>query len=365
MKNRNAYKFFFLALGLPLLLNSCLKDSEEVTRVSYSTDEYEVLSQTLDLPQTVNDYDGFDQDFFGVPTDHRGTLGRVLFYDPALSANNAVSCASCHHQEHGFADPVAKSEGFEGLETRRNSLMLTGGIEYYSTARFFWDERAETVEDQIRMTLTDHIEMGADLATLPKKFDDNEAYRILFRKAYGDEKVTSDRIVTALADFVASVNSTNSRYEVARNTFSQFEEQGVNLYSNNCQGCHGDPRFGPFENTANNGLDLDYSSDRGLAEVSNNPQDEGKFKVPLLKNVALTGPYMHDGRFATLEDVVDHYSEGIQAHPNVGHQLRDPLTGQVSPMNFTDEEKDQLIAFLHTLTDESFKTEPKWSDPFK
>lgn len=364
MKTRTLFALIFLASGALLLFNSCLRDQEVITRKSYTPDEYEVLSKMLDLPEETYDYQNPTFSSSASSFNHRATLGRVLFYDARLSANDQVACADCHHQKHGFADPSPKSEGFEGLETRRNSLMLTGGIEYYSVSRFFWDERAATVEEQIEMTLTDHIEMGADLSTLPEEFKHSEVYRILFSKAYGNDETTSTRIISALADFVRTVNSTNSRFEAAYHTLSTKEKSGERLYNTHCSGCHGNPQSRPGFNVANNGLDLDYE-DKGVAEVTGNYSQEGFFKVPLLKNVALTSPYMHDGRFATLEEVIEHYSSGIKNHPNVSNLLRDPATGEVQPKNFSEVEKEELLAFLHTLTDEQFAKEPKWSNPFK
>ena len=370
-----------LLLAITLTFTACLRDVEVATKISYTDDELAVLSQVLNLPNPIYNYDSnrFGEDFFidefgnvnNDLLDHKATLGRVLFYEHKISQNNVVSCASCHHQENAFADPVAKSEGFQGELTLRNSLAL-GNMSGYGSHRFFWDERAFSVQEQTQMTMQDHIEMGADLELLPKKLD-SELYRILFRKAFGSEDITVDKVSEALATFVLALNSFNSVFDQANeaagfNTHNEFasfttsENNGKSLYMANCTSCHGfDPGF-PHRNTANNGLDLVYE-DKGVGAISGFTGDDGRFKVPILRNVALTAPYMHDGRFATLEEVVEHYSTGIKDHPNLDHQLK----SGTAPMrfDFTEEQKQDLVAFLNTFTDEEFTQDPRYADPFK
>ncbi len=325
-------------------------------------------------------------------TNEGATLGRVLFYDQKLSANGSVSCASCHKQELGFSDDEVLSEGFDGGSTRRHSMGLTNA-RFYSSGKFFWDERANTLEEQVLMPFQDPIEMGLSLDELEAIVSQQSYYPVLFEEAFGDPIISSDKIAQALAQFVRSMVSTNSRYDQARAevnspiadfpSFTAEENLGKSLFLRprnlgngnrpNCASCHVSEAFvapipnnGPAmaTNATINGLDMESTDDLGVFESSNNPMDIGKFKVPSLRNIGVTAPYMHDGRFASLEEVVDFYSEGIRSHRN----LRPPLLdqdGQAVQFDFTDREKDALVAFLHTLTDDSMLQDEKFSNPFR
>ncbi len=325
-------------------------------------------------------------------SDEGATLGRVLFYDKKLSANGTVACASCHQANHGFSDPNKLSEGFDGQLTRRHSMSIVNAT-YYPTGRFFWDERAETLEQQVLLPFQDEIEMGLTLEELITIISEQPYYPILFEEAFGDQTITSDRIGKALAQFIRSMVSTTSVYDQARQevnspvvdfpSFTSLQNQGKRLFfvprsltngiNGNCAGCHQTEAFvGPLPNfpgqlstfATSNGLDLLSTNDLGVGESTNNPNDNGKFKVPSLKNIGVRAPYMHDGRFTSLEEVVEHYSSGIQNHPN----LISPLVndeGEVGQFNFTAAEKEALVAFLHTLTDTEMLTDEKYSNPFK
>ena len=327
------------------------------------------------------------------PTTNAGaTLGRVLFYDQKLSANGSVACASCHEAEHGFSDPKILSEGFDGGFTRRHSMSLVNA-RFYADGRFFWDERAESLEDQVLMPFQDEVEMGLTLEELLNTIEEQDYYPPLFNSAFGDENVTSDRVSKALAQFVRSLVSTTSKYDQARSEvespiidfpgFTDLENQGKRLFylprqltngvNGNCVGCHQTEAFvGPLPNFAgqlssfatSNGLDEVSTIDLGVGEATTNPNDIGKFKVPSLKNIAIRPPYMHDGRFASLEEVVEHYSSGIQNHQNLISPLVN-TNGEVGQFNFTSEEKEALIAFLGTLTDNEMLKDEKFSNPFK
>jgi cytochrome c peroxidase len=386
--------FLSLCFCAVFFLSSCLDDKEEIIQVSYTDDEYELLTRSLDLPNPVFDYEGaafgsgvfvhfedpfhpspnFPNGFFSSPINHRATLGRVLFYDTRLSKNNQVSCASCHLQEKAFADPARFSEGFDGELTKRNSLAL-GNIRFYSSNRFFWDERAHSVEEQTHMTIEDHIEMGMDIEDLPAKLENDEYYRILFKKGFGEERIIPDRIKESLAHFVRHIVSNQSEYDQAlvnsnfnpNQGFADFtteENLGKALYQTNCASCHGHDLNFTMVDVANNGLDEVYS-DKGVGAITFNAADNGKFKVPILRNVALTAPYMHDGRFETLEEVIDHYAGGVKNHSNLHPNLRQNFNGNPISLEFTDTEKEALIAFLHTLTDQQFLKDEKFADPFK
>lgn len=312
-------------------------------------------------------------------TDNGATLGRVLFYDKNLSLNNTISCASCHKQANAFSDPVAKSNGFNGGLTGRNSMTLIDAM-YYPNGRFFWDQRAATLEDQVLMPIQDLVEMGMTLPALETKLKDLAYYPTLFTKAFGDATITSDRISKALAQFTRSIVSYKSKYDAGRITFPNApapppnapfpnftaqENRGKELFlspQTACAACHGSETFtAPQEK--NNGLDL-TTIDRGFGAVVNNTALDATFKVGSLRNVELTAPFMHDGRFATLEEVIEHYSSGVKNHPNLSPQLKLP-NGQPRLANLTAQDKAALVAFLKTLTDLSVASDVKYSNPFK
>jgi cytochrome c peroxidase len=307
-------------------------------------------------------------------TDAGATLGRVLFYDTRLSANNTVACASCHKQKNAFSDPVRFSKGYEGKDVDRNAMPLVEA-RYYPRGRFFWDERARTLEDQVLMPIQNKIEMGNDLDKLMTELGKSSEYPALYKAAFGDSKITQDRTAKALAQFVRSLVSYQSKYDAgivqvrSRNepfpNFSREENRGKDVFMQRCATCHlpGQQEAVFFTQAPqNNGLDGDAKVlDLGLADVNFNRFDAGRFKSPSLRNVELTGPYMHDGRFKTLEDVVEHYSTGIKNHPNLDGRLR----GAVGGFRFRSEEKAALVAFLKTLSDPKFISDPKFSDPFE
>ncbi len=331
------------------------------------------------LPTSVN---GIDNTPASNPITNAGaTLGRVLFYDKKLSANGRVSCASCHKQDAGFSDSEILSRGFEDGFTRRHSMTLINA-RFYQRGRFFWDERAATLEDQVLMPFQDPVEMGMTLPQVVSAVEAQDYYPALFKDAFGDESVTSDRISKALAQFVRSIVSYRSKYDTGRAmvnnpganfpNFTTEENLGKQLFllpipngGGACFGCHTTEAFvsanpGP----QNNGLDAQSTTDLGAFEAFPGiPIFQGRFKTSSLRNIALTAPYMHDGRFATLEEVVEHYNSGIQNHPTLSAALKDP-NGNPVRLNFTDAQKKALVAFLNTLTDESVATEEKWSNPF-
>lgn len=319
-------------------------------------------------------------------TDAGATLGRVLFYERSLSENRTIACGSCHLQEFAFTDTATFSAGFDGGFTGRNSMALTNA-KYYQNGRFFWDERALSLEHQVLQPIQDQVEMGLTLDTVEARIAALNYYPDLFEAAYGDDSVSSERISLALAQFVRSIVSYDTKYDAGRaqmppgppgqDTFPNFtpeENLGMQLFfapdRGNCAACHqGDMFVQPVPR--NNGLDTFYT-DLGLYNVTGDPGDIGKFKMPSLRNVGLTAPYMHDGRFQTLEEVIDHYDHGVQPHVNLDPRLLEPPAGGGPPapnapprqLNFTPEEQAALVAFLHTLTDTTVANAALWSDPF-
>jgi len=312
-------------------------------------------------------------------TNEGATLGRVLFYDKNLSANNTIACASCHKQAFGFSDPVVKSVGFNGGLTGRNSMSIINS-KYYFSERFFWDQRAPILEDQVLMPIQDLVEMGMTLSQLEAKLRGLKYYPPLFSKAFGDSAINSDRIARVISQFIRSVVSYQSKYDAGRISFpaapgpppnapfpnfTAQENRGKEIFLSPIGGfnpCHGSEAFTATE-ARNNGIDL-VTVDRGFGAVQNNTAFDATFKVTSLRNVELTAPYMHDGRFATLEQVVEHYSSGVKNHPNLSQPLRLP-NGQPRLANLTPQDKAALVAFLKTLTDVNITTDVKYSNPFK
>lgn len=306
-------------------------------------------------------------------TDQGATLGRVLFYDKRLSANNTVACASCHQPEHGFSDPRPFSVGFDGGLTGRNSMGLTSA-RYYQPGTFFWDERAATLEDQVLEPIQNEIEMGLTLPALIAKLSEETYYAQLFTAAFGDAAITSERISRALAQFVRSIVSSTTKYDVGVATgftnFTAQENQGRQLFGTaGCVTCHGTDNF-ILPVARNNGLEFPYV-DLGVGAITGRAGDYGKFKSPTMRNIALTAPYMHDGRFATLAQVIDFYDSGVVNNPNIAPQMLTPPGPPGSPaptprrLNLSAAQKSALIAFLNTLTDTTVTTDPRFSDPFK
>lgn len=402
----------YVIIGVLTFLISCSKDEnyEEIITVN------ELSSAELNLPTNHFNYaniefpnyyinNNFPQqmrfqkaaiEFDNTPldnpiTDAGATLGRVLFYDKKLSNNSTISCASCHQQENGFSDKNVLSVGFEGGHTRRHSMGLANA-RFYSTGKFFWDERANSLEDQVLMPFQDDVEMGLTLEQLVNIVQEQQYYPTLFRDAFGDESINSDRISKALAQFIRSIVSITSRYDIARTevdsplddfpSFTDEENIGKHLFFNpirainggsiNCSGCHASEAFVSQANTngvlgstlsSNNGLDGSSLNDFGVNETTNNPNDIGKFKAPSLKNIGVRPPYMHDGRFSTLEAVIEHYNSGIQAHSNLATSLIGS-DGNPVRLGLTEDQKNSLVAFLHTLSDNQMLNDEKYSNPF-
>lgn len=375
---------FILSLLLLLLVVSCSKDPR-VTDMS----DMEVLNNYLNIPKEPYNYSAqvvpefFNNQFVKIQdntpvgnavTDWGATLGRVLFYDKNLSINNAISCASCHIQAHGFTDTIQFSKGFMGGKTKRHSMSLINA-RYYISGRFFWDERAATLEDQVLMPIQDAVEMGMNLDTLVRKLNRLPYYPILFKYAFGSSNISSDKISKALAQFVRSIVSYQSKYDVGRAQVNAKEDDFPNLTVDenlgksifmtntdiNCSGCHTTDVF-IMDNPRNNGLTID-NSDKGIYVHTLKAEDEGKFKAPSLKNVALRKRFMHDGSFSSLRDVVEHYNTQLLSNPNLDSHLKD-LSGNPRRMNLLPKEVDALVAFLETLTDHQIVTDPKFSSPF-
>ena len=307
-------------------------------------------------------------------TDSAAALGRVLFYDKRLSTNQTVSCSSCHQPRAGFSDPRRFSVGFNGGLTGRNSMGLNNA-RYYARGRFFWDERAATLEDQVLQPIQNSVEMGMTLPALVARLSAEPFYTNLFANAFGTPTVTTNRISRALAQFVRSMVSTQSKYDagvgIGFTNFTAQETLGRQIYlgqvgNATCVACHGPDTFSA-PNIFNNGLEFPYV-DRGVGAITGRAQDDGLFKTPSLRNVALTAPYMHDGRFTNLEEVVEFYNSGVVLNVNLPPPLRAPPAPGQPPaarrLNLTNNQKAALVAFLRTLTDTNLTSDVRFSDPF-
>ncbi len=307
-------------------------------------------------------------------TDAGATLGRVLFYDKRLSTNQTVSCSSCHQQQNGFSDPRKVSVGFDGSIGTRNAMGLTDA-RYYARGKFFWDERSSTLEDQVLKPIQNPIEMGMTLSALVPRLAAEPFYTNLFAQAFGSMEVNTNRITLALAQFVRSLVSTNSKYDQGVNVgftnFTAQENTGRQIFfgqtgNATCAACHGTDTFSA-PNIFNNGLEFPYV-DTGVGGITGLAGDMGLFKVPSLRNIALTAPYMHDGRFTNLEEVVEFYNSGVVFNANLSAPLRTPRVNGVPPsalrLNLTADQKAALVAFLKTLSDPTLNSDAKFSDPF-
>ncbi|MCW3123096.1 MAG: cytochrome-c peroxidase [Flavipsychrobacter sp.] len=370
---------------LVVVVYSCKKHSDETTLTTGTV--------YLDLPPTVDNYHFADSGFASRNSNYVATLGRVLFYDSHLSLNNAISCGSCHKQSASFADNVAFSTGYEGRLTKRNSPMIANllgdqprsNVKSMNMIPLFWDGREILLTNLISRPVTNHVEMGIDdFNSLPSKLSALPYYSALFKNAYGDTQITSQRIADAVSVFIISIQSNNSRFDLfakrltsnmitsssiaaaATGLLTTQELAGFNLFTNtyNCEGCHHIfTNFYSISDMRDIGLDAVYV-DNGSGTITGDTYDNGKFKVPKLKNVALSAPYMHDGRYKTLDEVIDHYSHGIQNSPNLDRELTDSA-GHPMQMNINDNNKQALIAFLQTMTDFDVVSDPKFANPFK
>lgn len=312
-------------------------------------------------------------------SDRIATLGRVLFHDRRLSTTDAVACASCHRQDRGFDDPARFSTGVRPGETTTAHAMRLGNLRWYAPGSMFWDRRAESAERQATMPLQHPVEMGWDataggLPALLAKLRALPYYPELFVDAFGDATISEARIARAIAHFERAMVSTGSAWDTgyARNYdparpdrglgtpiagFTASQQRGRALFIDppargglGCAGCHVPPTFALAANSLSNGLDAGETR---------------RFKSPSLKNVALSSAFMHDGRFASLEAVVEHYDSGVQAGPALDPRLRTGPGGPPRRLDLSAADKAALVAFLGTLTDTAFVADPKFSSPFR
>lgn len=331
-----------VVLAASSLVLSCRKATvEPYKKWGFNSPDY--------FPAPVYNFENNKQDF------KKFTLGRVLFYDPLLSSDGKVSCASCHANSHAFAGHnTALSPGVNNLVGTRNSPSI---VNLAWSPSFMWDGGINHLEVMPIAPLTNPVEMNESLAHIITKLQSSDRYKKLFKETYGTEVVTDQRILKSLAQFMIMIVSNNSKYDQMKRgevSFTSTEQQGYNLFQQKCSQCHTEPLFTDYS-FRNNGLDLTFS-DQGRALITQQSSDLGKFKVPTLRNVLMTYPYMHDGRFYTINQVLEHYNSGVK-HTNT----LDPLLDNGIPL--TSSEKTQIIAFLNTLNDKNLLTDYWLSEP--
>ncbi|AXG74364.1 cytochrome-c peroxidase [Flavobacterium arcticum] len=290
-------------------------------------------------------------------TEEKLTLGRQLFYDPILSRDSTISCASCHLQATGFTHVDHDvSHGIEGKVGTRNSLVLMN-LAWSKT--FMWDGGVNHLDVQALSPITNPVEMDETLENVVRKLQKSENYQKLFSEAYGTNTVTGQKVLKSISQFLVMLTTSNSKYDKVQRgeeVFTAQEENGYRLFKQNCASCHTEPLF-TNNGYENNGLKPDpYFMDMGRMAITRKIEDSLKFKVPTLRNVQFTYPYMHDGRFATLTEVIKHYNSGIHHTTTLSNKL-------ATPMKLTSNDRVDLVAFLKTLTDKEFLYNPDFSYP--
>lgn len=284
-------------------------------------------------------------------------LGRKLFYEKRLSRDNTISCGSCHQQFAAFSHSAhSVSHGIDGLLGTRNAPGLFN-LNWHPT--FMWDGGINHIEVQPLAPIANPVEMDEDFNNVITKLNDDEEYKLLFKEAFGDETINSERILKAIAQFQGMLLSANSKYDKyiqGKLSLSTSEINGLSIFRQKCNSCHKEPLFSDFS-YRNNGLAIHNAyKDSGRAHISGASIDRYKFKVPSLRNIAVTAPYMHDGRFNSLMDCLDHYTSGIYQTENLDTLLTNGIV-------LTAQEKQDVIMFLQTLTDNNFLSDGRFADP--
>lgn len=350
-----------ILIGLYLL--ACKKSN---TEVSPGLEAYKFVT-----PSYFGDYK--------IPADNKTTvegveLGRMLFYETKLSGNNTMSCASCHVQSAAFTDTNRFSKGIDGVKGTRNSMSISNVL---WQSKFFWDGRATSLEEQALAPIENPVELHQSLNIAVAKLQASSIYPPLFKKVFGSDSITATNIAKAIAQFERTLISSNSKYDKylrkelnltaselrGREFFFTHPSPETGLRGGNCGDCHtGDlAGNGSFHN---NGLDTVFV-DKGLEYFTKNQYDRGKFKTPSLRNIGYTAPYMHDGRFKTLQEVLDHYNEHVKTSLTLDPLMSATNTLGARQLELTAQEKEDIINFLNTLNDSDFISNPKFSNPFK
>ena len=351
MKQKSIYLFSFL-----FLLMSC-SSKEEIENV------YTPVQVSLKIPEI------FQQKLIApiVPTNNPLTeegvaLGKKLFFDPILSKDNTQSCASCHNPKKAFTNNTRFSEGVDGKLGTRNSMPLFN-LAWNFDERFMWDGKEFSIEHQAFSPVRNPIEMHSNWKNVAEKLQEHAEYPTLFQQAFGTSKIDSTHVTKAVAQFERTLISGNSKFDqylLGKTELTPEELNGFNVFMDEARGdcfhCHGSDNNPLWTDNQfhNNGLDETFN-DLGLGAVTGDPNDNGKFKSPSLRNLAFTAPYMHDGRFTTLDEVINHYSEGLKQSLTI-----DPLMKKVNQggVQLSDKDKADLKTFLLSLSDNNFINNP-------
>lgn len=304
-----------------------------------------------------------------IPNDNPQTtegiaLGKKLFFDPILSGNNTQACADCHSPENAFTDSKKFSDGIDGVFGKRNSMPLFN-LAWNYDEKFFWDGKVFSLEHQAFIPVSDPIEMKSSWQQLEEELQDNPEYPNLFQQAFGTSTIDSTLVTKAIAQFERTLISSNSKFDkhlLGETELTPEELEGFNVFMDETRGdcfhCHGSDKNPLWTDNIfhNNGLDETFT-DLGLGAITGDPADNGKFKSPSLRNLTFTAPYMHDGRFATLDEVINHYSEGLKNSSTI-----DPLMKKVAQggVQLSPQDKTNLKAFLLSLSDYEFITNPNF-----
>lgn len=352
-------KKYSYIIGLFLLCFSC---SDESVDTGYSP-----VASYLNIPELFSDklIDPV------IPIDNPQTvegvaLGKRLFFDKILSGDGTMACASCHSPANAFTDDTPTSVGIDGQNGQRNSMPLFN-LAWNFNERFAWDGKELSLERQALEPVENPVEMHSNWDDVVNRLQSHPDYPELFRRAFNTNFITKELTAKAISQFERTLISANSkfdRFSINQTTLTPQEENGLNVFlseeKGDCFHCHGNPNSPLWTDNDfhNNGLDATFT-DLGLGAVTGDPNDNGKFRTPSLRNLSFTAPYMHDGRFTTLDEVIDFYSEGLQNSPTI-----DPLMKKVDEggVQISDQDKADLKAFLLTLNDPSFLVNPDFQN---
>lgn len=345
----------YIITGLVVLVSvlSCRSDEAEV---QYPIDQPYAFGIPSNFPEVKYNLQA------NKPTEYGVQLGKKLFYDGRLAKDNAVACAFCHIQEDAFTHHGhTVSHGVEGREGFRNALPIQNMIFF---DKYMWDGSVTDLEMQPIIPISAHEEMDETIENITQKIKDDKDYKRLFTIVYGDDKVTAERILKSLTQFMSIMISANSKYDkVVRNEgekFTEEEARGYAIFKQKCTACHSTDLF-TDQSYRNTGLPYNpILKDEGRKRVTGKDSDFLKFRVPSLRNVEYTAPYTHDGRFYTLKALLDFYDSGVIDNPNLDPEFR-KVKGRVG-IPLTEQEKYDLISFLKTLSDTQFITNPAFSE---
>jgi len=362
INNTNKVFVTLIIILFCIALYACKKDTKNGETIQKDNTPYQLVYGSFPAPNIATD---------NQLTQAGVLLGKMLFYEPLLSANNQMTCASCHNQAHAFDDTAQFSIGVRGLKGGRQAMAIFNMA--WNTNNFFWDGRAELLRHQSTKPIQDPLEMNEKIENVIAKLSANTSYSNQFIRAFGSNEINELKISLALEQFMNTIVSYQSKYDdylAGKVNLTPSEDRGRKLFFReynqfipdssgaDCAHCHGGFNF-ENDRFMNNGLDATFA-DAGRAKFTNKPQDEGTFKVVSLRNIALTAPYMHDGRFKTLLEVVEHYNSGLKNSATIDPALEQTRS---TGLRLNNQDKLDLVAFLNTLTDYKLINNKEFSNP--